>query len=76
MSNHRPHIRRLFVTALLLGGAAAAQSSELIEAVRVHRPTALSTARAELSACLATVAKAPACADAERLSLLTGMLQL
>jgi soluble lytic murein transglycosylase len=76
MSNHRPHIRRIFVTLLLLAEAAWAQSPELIDAVRVHRSTALSTARAELSACLTTMAKAPVCPAAARLSLLTGFLML
>jgi len=76
MSNQRPSLRAFIVTSLLLAEAAWAQSAELIDAVRVHRSTALSTAKAELSACLATVGKGPECADAARLSLLTGYLLL
>ncbi len=63
----------------MLSAAVWAQSAELIDAVRVHRPTASNTARAELSACLAIAepaAKTPACPDAPRLSLLTGFLML
>ncbi len=76
MSNHRPPYRQIFATALLLAQLAWPQSPELIEAVRVHRSTVLTTARAELSACLATLANGPVCVDADRLSLLTGFLML
>ncbi len=76
MSNQRPFIRAFVVTCLLLSEASWAQSAELINAVRVHRSTSLTTAKAELSACLATMGKGPECTDAARLSLLTGYLLL
>jgi soluble lytic murein transglycosylase len=72
-------VREIFVTALLLAINAWGQSPELIDAVRVHRSTALDTARAELSACLVSAGadgKASACPDAARLSLLSGYLML
>lgn len=52
---------------------APAQSPELLEAIRVHRPTALGQARSELEACLAA---APACDRARTLSLVVGYLAL
>ena len=76
MSNDRPPSRAVFVTVLLLVVDARAQSPELIEAVRVHRSTALTTARAELSACLSPAPASSVCPDAARLSILTGFLLL
>lgn len=59
----------LFV--FLFVGTARAQSESLIEAVRVHRDDVASLARDELEACLAAK-----CANAERLALITGVLEL
>src|SRR4051812_25098857 len=72
MSNLRPLVRHFSVTLFLLPALGWGQSVELIDAIRTHRATALSTARAELSACVST----KACAEADRLSLLTGFLTL
>lgn len=72
-------MRTQFVILMLLGSTASAQSLELIDAVRVHRSTALTTARGELSACLALTdpaGKTRPCPDAPRLSLLSGFLML
>lgn len=68
-------MRRWTGTGLLVGvlgaGAAGAQSADTLEAVRLHRPEARALARKELDACVASH-----CADAGRLSLLTGTLAL
>jgi soluble lytic murein transglycosylase len=75
MSNERPLKTALFVALSCLAGTAHAQSKDLLEAVRVHRATARSTAEAEYSACAGADVK-KACPDATRLSLLLGFLEL
>lgn len=75
MSNERPLTAALFVALTCLGGTASAQSTDLLEAVRVHRASARATAEAEYSACAGKDVK-KACPDATRLSLLLGFLEL
>lgn len=61
-----------FVAPLaLMSQLAHAQSDGLLEAVRVHRAGAAQEARSELDACIAAK-----CADRDRLTLLTGFLEL
>ena len=62
------------VACLTLSGTAAAQSADLLEAIRVHREGVAALAQAELEACQG--AKPRPCASKERLSLLTGVLLL
>ncbi len=79
MSNQRPPRVALFVTLVCFAHPAFAQSRELLEAVRVHRPTARATAEAEYSACAGDQASKPPprpCPEASRLSLLLGFLEL
>lgn len=58
---------------LLCPLSSLAQSAELLEAVRVHKPAALEQARGELDTCLAAT---PVCDRARALSLLVGYLAL
>jgi hypothetical protein len=53
------------------GTAALAQSSALLEAIRLHRAGATETARSELQACVEVK-----CPDADALSLTLGFLEL
>ncbi len=79
MSNQRPPVLALFAALVCSAPPAAAQSKDLLEAVRVHRPTARATAEAEYSACAPKEAKKPPakpCPEAARLSLLLGFLEL
>jgi soluble lytic murein transglycosylase len=68
----------LSCVVLLGAGGAAAQSRELIEAVRIHAPDLAARAQGELERCTGAsdggVTKP--CADHARLSLLTGVLWL
>lgn len=64
-------VLRLTLISALFGATALAQSDALLEAVRVHRAGVADQARRELDACLEKK-----CADRERLTLLTGVLEL
>ncbi|HET9451602.1 MAG TPA: lytic transglycosylase, partial [Aggregicoccus sp.] len=59
------------LVAALVGGGAHAQSEQLLQAVRLHRPGAAAQARAELEAC-----RVKKCAQQDRLALLAGTLTL
>lgn len=59
----------VFCTIALVATSARAQSAELLDAVRLNRPTALADARSELTQC-------GGCADRGRLALLAGYLAL
>lgn len=67
-------LARWAVVGFLLSGPAAAQSVELLEAIRVHRPGLAAMTKAELTSC--ETAKPKSCASRERLSLLTGVFLL
>src|SRR5947209_4991221 len=69
MSNPRPALSPFL--ACCLSTAALAQSSALLESIRLHRSGAADSARSELQACLEVK-----CPDADRLSLLLGFLEL
>ena len=56
---------------LLFSIPARAQSDALLESVRVHRAEVAEQAKVELDTCVAAK-----CADRERLTLLTGFLEL
>lgn len=62
---------RFFVSLLLLAFPAQAQSTGLLDAVRVHRAGVAADAKVELDACVAAK-----CGDRERLALLTAFLDL
>lgn len=62
--------------ALLAPWVARAQSAELLESVRLHRPGALALARAESAACTSTAPKKKACPEEGSLSLLLASLEL
>lgn len=72
MSNRVRHFPLVVACVVLLASMAAAQSAELLDAVRVHAPSAVEQAATELAAC---VQRRP-CRAADRLSLLTGYLEL
>ena len=59
------------MVAALVGGGAHAQSEQLLQAVRLHRPGAAVQARVELEAC-----RVKKCAQQGRLALLAGTLTL
>lgn len=62
---------RFALSGCLISALAWGQSPALLESVRVQRPTALEQSRAELSAC-----EADKCTGLEKLTLLTGVLEL
>lgn len=62
---------RISIFLTLSSVPAGAQSDALLEAIRVHRPEAAALAKAELDAC-----HPPQCTARERLSLITGFLEL
>jgi soluble lytic murein transglycosylase len=72
MSN-RPLKLAAAVTLICSSGASFGQSPELLEAIRIHKPTSLATARGELDTCLGST---PVCDRARALSLLIGYLEL
>lgn len=69
------NLPQVLVAATMLPLAAAAQTPELLEAVRFHRADALGLAQQQLSACTAPLNPEPGC-QTERLALLTGLLVL
>jgi soluble lytic murein transglycosylase len=69
MSNRRPALLPFLGCWLATG--AFAQSTALLESIRLHRSGTADLARAELQACLDTK-----CPDADRLSLLLGFVEL
>lgn len=71
MSNRVRHFHRGNLFLLLLANMAAAQSPELLDAVRVHAPEVAERSHAELQTCLKA-----RCRRAAHLSLLTGYLEL
>ncbi|MGV3620123.1 MAG: transglycosylase SLT domain-containing protein [Archangium sp.] len=62
---------RWALVTVSLAGFAHAQSATLLEHVRIHRPNLVADAQSELEACVAAK-----CANADRLALLTGFLEL
>jgi soluble lytic murein transglycosylase len=71
MSNRVRHFHRGNLFLLLLANMAAAQTPELLDAVRVHAPEVAERSQAELQTCLKA-----RCPRAAHLSLLTGYLEL
>src|SRR4051794_6382546 len=69
MSNRRPALWPIL--GCCVSTLASAQSPALLESIRLHRAGAVESAHSELQACLEVK-----CADADRLSLLLGFLEL